>query len=373
MKKKIIITVLILIFLATVSVFSVDMYLMKNNKPVLFSTWGYLYAPPVSVSDANSGFTKEFKYNNLCAQVSGVYASKSQNASDGFESWEYEKYMVYPGAEITVKSADMWTDDNGKRHSNWAFYKKDDTRIPITDDLASIEITEDLSAIYDTESSVFVLEFEIYKPEDTQSFVGEVLDETTKYMIVRPGEDEYEREIADEIKIDFGTDHIDYLYGLGRKVVIYYHGGIEKGDIATIKSDDISTEGFGDWELVVIESYKPTKEKIISKSQPHDSDLGWYKQYNLYYYGAEDVKIRVDGNYMPLEDAIKQGKISMSAIISKANQDTRDGIIPELIYKDGGSQVYKYPYYTIVKYHTIDGNDDMYIGTSDIDIDVKNK
>ena len=70
---------------------------------------------------------------------------------------------------------------------------------------------------------------------------------------------------------------------------------------------------------------------------------------------------------------MKLGKITMSAILAKANQDVSDGIIDELVYKDVGSQVYKYPDYTIVKYHTLDGNDDMYIGTPDIGIDVANK
>ena len=54
-------------------------------------------------------------------------------------------------------------------------------------------------------------------------------------------------------------------------------------------------------------------------------------------------------------------------------KDVADGVIEEIFYKDGGSQVYKYPDYTIVKYHTLDGNDDMYIGTPDIGIDVANK
>lgn len=35
-------------------------------------------------------------------------------------------------------------------------------------------------------------------------------------MIVEPNEDEIERKSADKIKINYGTDHIDYLYGIGR-------------------------------------------------------------------------------------------------------------------------------------------------------------
>ena len=214
-------------------------------------------------------------------------------------------------------------------------------------------------------------------PDEEQSFVGTVIEETTSYMVVEPAHDEYEKTVADRIKIEYGTDHIDYLYGTGRMVVIYYKGDINTadGNMASIKSDDISTEGFREWEMKVVPSNEPNNKKIMEKTQPHDSDTTshWYKQYNLYYHGLEDVIITVDGEKHSLDHALKRGKITMSAILAKANQDVSDGVIQDLRYKDGGSAVFKYPDYTIVKYHTLDGNDDMYIGTPDIGIDVKDK
>lgn len=214
-------------------------------------------------------------------------------------------------------------------------------------------------------------------PDEEQSFVGTVIEETTSYMVVEPAHDEYEKTVADRIKIEYGTDHIDYLYGTGRMVVIYYKGDINTadGNMASIKSDDISTEGFREWEMKVVPSNEPNNKKIMEKTQPHDSDTTshWYKQYNLYYHGLEDVIITVDGEQHSLAHALKRGKITMSAILAKANQDVSDGVIQDLRYEDGGSAVFNYPDYTIVKYHTLDGNDDMYIGTPDIGIDVKNK
>ena len=214
-------------------------------------------------------------------------------------------------------------------------------------------------------------------PDEEQSFVGTVIEETTSYMVVEPAHDEYEKTVADRIKIEYGTDHIDYLYGTGRMVVIYYKGDINTadGNMASIKSDDISTEGFREWEMKVVPSNEPNNKKIMEKTQPHDSNTTshWYKQYNLYYHGLEDVIITVDGEQHSLAHALKRGKITMSAILAKANQDVSDGVIQDLRYEDGGSAVFNYPDYTIVKYHTLDGNDDMYIGTPDIGIDVKNK
>ena len=71
------------------------------------------------------------------------------------------------------------------------------------------------------------------------SFVGTVIEETTKYMIVEPNEDEIERKSSDRIVINYGTDHIDYLYGIGRKVIINYTGYIMETYPAQINTDNI--------------------------------------------------------------------------------------------------------------------------------------
>ena len=51
--KAIIIAAIIITFLPFIilfSLFCVDVNRMRNNQPVLFSTWGYLYAPPIDLS-----------------------------------------------------------------------------------------------------------------------------------------------------------------------------------------------------------------------------------------------------------------------------------------------------------------------------------
>ena len=75
--------------------------------------------------------------------------------------------------------------------------------------------------------------------EDIKQFVGTVLEETTTYMIVEPNEDEEERKSSDKIRINYGTDHRDYLYGIGRKVIIKYTGYIKETYPAQIDTDDI--------------------------------------------------------------------------------------------------------------------------------------
>ena len=123
----------------------------------------YVALPYVNQQSKSKDTTHQFTYNNLDVEVTNVHETKKQTASDGFDSWEYAEYIVYPGAEVSIKNADMRLSENGDKYSNWAFYKKNDERIYIVDDKESIEITEDLVGIYDTESSVYVLQFEMYK------------------------------------------------------------------------------------------------------------------------------------------------------------------------------------------------------------------
>ena len=193
------------------------------------------------------------------------------------------------------------------------------------------------------------------------SFVGTILEETTTYMIVEPNEDEIERKSADKIKINYGTDHIDYLYGIGRKVVIYYTGYIMESYPAQINTDKISTEGYEDFTITVKKSNDITKKKILN-----NKNLSSDKQdYNLYFYGLDEVN-----ETLSLEDSLKSGKMTIDGIIQKANKDEKDGkVIKAEIYKDGGSTEYHYENYSIIKVHKLDGNRDVYIGIPNMKLD----
>lgn len=197
-------------------------------------------------------------------------------------------------------------------------------------------------------------------PQEYESFVGTVLEETTTYMIVEPNEDEIERKSADKILIHYGTEHIDYLYGIGRKVIINYMGGIKETYPAQIDSNDILTEGYEEFELTIKEAPNKSKTKILNNKELYKNNA----DYDLYYYGIEEVEITVDKNTMSLEEALRSGKMTIDGLIIKANKD-----VPNVeVYKDGGSIEYHYDNYTIIKVHRIDGNRDVYIGTKDMTI-----
>lgn len=196
------------------------------------------------------------------------------------------------------------------------------------------------------------------------SFVGTILEETTKYMIVEPNEDEEERKSADKIRVNYETDHIDFVYGIGRKVVIKYTGYIMETYPAEITADDILTDGYEHFELSVEKSDNTESKKILNNTElnKYNSD------YDLYYYGLNEVNVTVDNKTMPLEQALRSGKVTIEGIISKANRDADNDTIKAYNVMDGGTKQYNYDTYTIIKYHTLDGKRDVYIGTPEMNL-----
>lgn len=194
--------------------------------------------------------------------------------------------------------------------------------------------------------------------KEYNSFVGTVLEETTTYMIVEPNEDEDERKSSDKIRINYGTDNGDYLYGIGRKVIIKYTGYIKETYPAQIDTNEILIDGYEDFELSVKKSDKIMKTKILNNQELYKNN----SDFDLYYYGLDEVNIFVDNKEMTLENALKSGKMTIEGILAKANQDASNGKIKSEMYKDGGTTEWYYGTYTIIKCHSLDGNRDVYIG-----------
>lgn len=213
-----------------------------------------------------------------------------------------------------------------------------------------------------------------------ESFVGTVTDEDTTFMVVEPNkdEDEYYR-YGKHIRVEYLHDHIDYLYGIGRKVVITYIPPVTCE--TTITTDDIRHDGFEDFELSVQYRQDSIPARfaeiqyaglltLVANNREFDENAS---DYNLYYYGLHDVYITVDGETLPLKEALSYGKVTLDGIIAECNRlNALSGYKIETSYDDGGSSMYDFGYYKIIKYHTLDGNRDIYIGTKDMDINAKN-
>lgn len=101
--------------------------------------------------------------------------------------------------------------------------------------------------------------------------------------------------------------------------------------------------------------------KILDKSEMNDCN------YRVYSYEGS-VNILINGEEISLRSAALENKITMDEILEKAEKDLKEGKITGDMYKDGGSKIYKYNSYVIIKLNRVDGNKDIYIGSANLNI-----
>lgn len=193
-------------------------------------------------------------------------------------------------------------------------------------------------------------------------FYGKVIESNAKYIIVEPNENEEERKSADKISVGLGENN-DALYTIGTNVKITYDGTILESYPAQVKATKIEIKSAENFEILFkdrqpIDSYNKIYV-VLDKSETDKYN------YTIYAYDGS-VNIKIDGKEYSLKDALLESKITMEEIIQKANKDLDNNKITGDMYKDGGSMIYQYDTYTIIKCHTIEGNRDVYIGTKEM-------
>ena len=202
--------------------------------------------------------------------------------------------------------------------------------------------------------------FEEEMRKEEYSFFGKVIESTSKYIIVEPNENEEIRKSADKISIGLGENN-DTLYEIGTNIKITYDGTVMESYPAQINATKIELKSADNFEIVFkerqpIDSYNRIYA-ILDKSETDKYN------YSIYAYEGS-VNIVIDEQEYTLREALLENKITMEEIIAKANKDLPDAIS----YDDGGSIEYHYENYTIIKFHTLDGNRDVYIGTKNMTI-----
>ena len=202
--------------------------------------------------------------------------------------------------------------------------------------------------------------FEEEMRNEEYSFFGKVIESTSKYIIVEPNENEGIRKSADKISIGLGENN-DALYEIGTNVKITYDGTVMESYPAQINATKIELKSADNFEIVFKERQQTDSYNriyaILDKSETN--------KYNYTIYAYEgSVNIVIDEQEYTLREALLENKITMEEIIAKANKDLPDAIS----YDDGGSIEYHYENYTIIKFHTLDGNRDVYIGTKNMTI-----
>lgn len=167
-------------------------------------------------------------------------------------------------------------------------------------------------------------------------------------------------------------DNSKVLQDISFKNIVVVNNGLNYDEteelLEIIKTVNITYNSIPDFEILfynqdLTESYKAYT--ILDKSETDKYD------YNIYGYNGI-VNIKIDGKEYSLKEALLENKITMEEIIEKANKDKKDEKITAEMYKDGGSMEYHYDNYTIIKFATLSGNRDAYIGTKNLRlIDIK--
>ncbi|MBQ6860832.1 MAG: hypothetical protein IJO08_04225 [Clostridia bacterium] len=427
MKKiiTVLLSIMLIIIIILGTLFVIDKNRMDNNLPVLFSTWGYDYAPPVNheditekipnISGEDLPVTIHLKENedlliNLLAgwtyksvneepeRYEYVIAFYSPNGENKMSLRAYKDMFGVCGTELEIKditldignTASVGYYDGSER---WTFVNFGDNVVMHSESYLTPEEANEALSMIKTMKFVRTLPGNIAVTERT--FVATILEEENDYLIVKPDEKSIEAQTTDEIKVLLGVTGVrDYLYGEGRKVIIKYNPIIQasaKNEVITI--EDIILDGYLDYELTVVESENNVAKKILNNKELCDLNT----DFDLYYYGLEEVNVKVDNKEMNLEEALRSGYITLEGMIKRARKDAeetkekhnelgpnqsgtvveevktyRDGGTIELSYDDGGTSEWANIKYTIIKCRRLDGNKDMYIcksGTNLNDLD----
>lgn len=97
-------------------------------------------------------------------------------------------------------------------------------------------------------------------------------------------------------------------------------------------------------------------KKIIDSGSSEDYD------FSVYTYGGDVNFLVEDDMVYTFEKALKEKVVTVDDILEQAKMDKKYGLCEIDSYKDGGTIEYRYKDYTIVKYSTLDGNQDFVVG-----------
>jgi len=302
---------------------------------------------------------------DLKEEISEV-ENKSFNFSDGVEHY-IEKALQTILFELDKKGGKIKS-EAGMMLKESTILMTEEAREFIVDDTFTIFLKEQekdlpyfaakISDISTVQDDVKVKENEQAYNYDESYFYGKVVETNENSIIIEPNEGEGIQE--DRILINLG-ENSDYIYEVGTNVKITYDGIIMTSYPAQVNAIDIEIKSAEDFEIEFTDKSGENKSIIIDKNETDKYD------YNVFAVMGE-VNILINNEEMPLRDALLNGKITMSEIIAKANKDLDEDEIEGDMYQDGGSMIYQYDDYTIIKLHDLAGNRDVYIGNPEMTI-----
>ncbi|MBR3882067.1 MAG: hypothetical protein IKJ36_02235 [Clostridia bacterium] len=308
--KKIFIAlfVVLIVIILGITMYLIDINMMKNNKPVVFSTWGYDYAPPEINPEESNDFgivkIKNGEINNETLIENFINSASIDSAEEQtliiHEYTSEDKYV-----EKKLKFVPGTYSEN---------VQKDGT---------TTLNTEDFEELY----GYFV--YTINNDETTAKIFN------YKYLLKRNVEDGI-------VRLRFETSPYVFIEVVEFPIICSYSLG--------------SSNYTNKFEL----NYQQRKDKelktIIDKKENSEYE------YSVHTLGGDvDFTIENDMVYT-FEKALEEKVLTVEDILNQAKIDAKYGICYRGDYSDGGSTEFMYEDYTILKYSTLDGLKDLVIG-----------
>ena len=308
------------------------------------------------------------------------------NLKEEFHELENEPFLFSNGNEYQIETAlqtiqfeldkkgGKIKSEAGMMVSKMAIMIPEEPRQFLIDDTFTIFLLEenrDLPYFAAKISDITVVQNQATKSGNSQNadnqekvyFYGKIIESNEDSIVVEPNENEEIRKSADKISIGL-EKNLDYMYEVGTNVKITYNGVIMETYPAQVEAMDIEIKSAENFEIHFVNQQHESRDKvrpILEKTETEKYD------YNIYAYLGE-VNIVINGKEMPLREALLENKITMDEMIAKANEDVNSEKIKGDMYKDGGSMIYRYEEYTIIKVHNLDGNRDVYIGIPEMEL-----
>ena len=139
----------------------------------------------------------------------------------------------------------------------------------------------------------------------------------------------------------------------------------EKTDLTkenTQGNTTVMAESNNNYELMVT----LTKDEMVSRIDNEEFfKKNGYHVY-LYFIVSDTARITIGGKNLPIGEAINSGVMSINKLLQKAEEDVKFDRARMELLKDGGTKIYKYNAYTIIKRNTTDGNKDLIISAGAI-------
>lgn len=190
------------------------------------------------------------------------------------------------------------------------------------------------------------------------SFCGVIKQVEDNVFFIEPDEGEEIRKSADLIMVGKLQIDTNVKFIVGERINVVYDGMVLETYPAQIKAIRYENIENNEYTIKVYDKSPAEYNKIHTILDKEETDK---YDYSIFAYKV-NVNIVINNEEISLRNALLENKINMNDIIEKANKDLEDKKINGDMYKDGGSTIYKYDNYTIIKCNTLDGVKDVYIG-----------